>query len=208
MDDDLARIFGRGERMERRKWPVPAIESPQGQTGDSSDASGLSRPLQRGGRHFVSLFIIYMVFFGLIGALLSSRFPIGLGAFLFFTDDELIEWVLHRIGIRLVPDTLGPEFVKAFVFFVGLSVLLAYWKESAPGWLSPWAGASWSVIGATALACAALNTVSAAVVKKMLPRVGIEIAPNRQGWAIMGLVGLILGMLALFILVSDWLGGQ
>jgi hypothetical protein len=99
--------------MNRREWSVPARDSSQG--SQSSDAPGLSRPW--GGKEFASHFILYMVFFGVIGFLLSSWFPIALGLLLFFTDDALIEWVLEKIGIRLVPDTLGSEFIKALVFF-------------------------------------------------------------------------------------------
>jgi hypothetical protein len=196
--------------MKRRRWSVPAIESSQAQAGAPSDAPGRSRPSQWGGREFAGHFIIYTVFFGLIGAWFSSWFPIALGAFLFFTDDDFIEWVLWKVGIRLVPNTLGAEFVKAFIFLIGLFTLLAYWKDSAPAWLSSWIppNASWFFIGAAALVCAVLKTSSAAVIKKLLPRVGIEIAPNRQNSAILGLMGL--GVLALISIpmIADWLGGH
>jgi hypothetical protein len=163
-------------------------------------------------------FIFYMAFFGLIGAFFSSGFPIGLGLFLFFTNDEFIEWVLQKIGIRLVPHTLGSTFIRAFVFFTGLWALLAHWKESVPQWLSPWIppAASWSLIGGVALFVAVATTISAAVVRQLLPRVGIEITPTRLGWAItealigLGMLGM-LGMLALLAstsMVSDWLGGH
>jgi hypothetical protein len=200
--------------MQRSKRSMPAIESSEGQAGDSSDASRLSRPLQRGGRHFAELFIGYTIFFGIIGLLLSSWFPLGLGAFLFFTNDEFIEWVLQKIGIRLVPDTLGSEFIKAFVFLTASVALLTYWKESAPAWLLPWIStASWPRIVGAALLCAVLATISTAVVRKLLPRIGIEITPNSLGWTITkGLIGLsVLGILVLLAstsMVSDLLGGH
>jgi hypothetical protein len=169
----------------------------------------------QGGIEFVVRFIFDMVFFGLIGAFFSSWFPIGLGLFLFFTNDEFIEWVLQKIGIRLVPHTLGSTFIRAFVFFTGLGALLAYWKESVPEWLSPWMPptASWSLIGGVALLVAVATTISTAVIRKLLPRLGIEITPTGLGWAtIEALIGLgMLGMLALLAstsMVSDWLGGH
>src|SRR5258707_6644399 len=79
-----------------------------------------------------------MLFFGVIAGLLRSRFPIDLGMFLFFTNDGLIEWVLRKVGIRLVPDSLGATFIKAFVWVTGASILFAPWKDSPPPWLSSW----------------------------------------------------------------------
>jgi hypothetical protein len=100
--------------MQRREWSVPACETPQ--RGHASDASGQSRPWSV--VEYVVHFIFFMMFFGVVGYLWSSWFPIALGLFLFFTNDEFIEWTLHKVGIRLVPDTLGPEFIKAFRIFV------------------------------------------------------------------------------------------
>jgi hypothetical protein len=144
-----------------------------------------------------------MIFFGAIGLLVSSWFPVTLGIFLFFTDDEFIEWVLWKVGIRLVPDTLGTEFIKAFVFLFGLSTLLIFWKESAPAWLSPWVppSASWYVIGVGAFGCAALKIISVAIVRKLLPQFGIEIAPGRQSLAILAVLGVPIGMVVLALLI-------
>lgn len=148
-------------------------------------------------------FIFLMVVFGLIGLFFSSWFPSALGLFLFLTDDDFIEWVLQKIGIRLVPDTLGPEFIKAFVFLFGFSTLLASWKDSAPPWLLSWfpPSASWYIIGGGALFCAVLKIISVAVVRKLLPRLGIEIAPGRQNLTILAVLGALLG---LAMLVLHW----
>jgi hypothetical protein len=145
-----------------------------------------------------------MAIFGIIGFLVSSWFPIALGLFMFFTNDELIEWVLEKVGIRLVPDTLGPEFIKAFVFLFGLWILLASWKASAPEWLLPWIppSASWYVIGGAALGCAVLKIISVVVVRGLLPRVGIAIAPGRQSWAILIVLGALIGLMMLALLVA------
>jgi hypothetical protein len=140
---------------------------------------------------------------GFVGFLFSSWFPNAVGLFLFLTDDDLVEWLLQKVGIRLVPDTLGPEFIKAFVFLFGLWTLLVAWKDSAPAWLLPWTppNASWYLIAGGALFCAVLKVVSVAIVKRLLPMFGIEIAPGRQSWAILLVLGLLIGF-ALLVLPS------
>jgi hypothetical protein len=201
--------------MQQRKWSVPAIESSQGRAGDPSEASGRSPRSQWGAIEYVVSFVFYMLFFGLVGALLRSRFPIDLGLFFFFTNDKLIGWVLRTVGIRLVPDSLGATFISAFVWVAGAWTLLVYWKESAPAWLSSLVPSywSWPLVGAVALGCAVLAAISTAVVGKVLPWFGIEIARDSARWQIVeGLVWFgILGLLALVgstPMVSDWLGGQ
>ena len=191
--------------MKQREWSMPVRASSQGQPGQSSNPSGPSRP---GGLvefvEYVKRFISCMIFFGAIGFLFSSWFPVALGLFLFFTDGEFIDWALRKVGIRLVPDTLGSEFVKALVFVFGSWILITYWKDSAPAWLLPWippSDASWYLIGGAALFFAVLQIISVAVVRKLLPRFKIEIAPGRQSWAILVVLGMLIGllMLALFI---------
>ena len=200
--------------MEPRKWSPPAIEPSRGPAADPSEASARSRRPQRGALEYIVSFMLYMLFFGVIAGLMRSRFPIGLGMFLFFTDDGLIEWVLRKVGIRLVPDSLGATFVKAFVWVTGASILFAHWKDSAPAWLSSWLppNVPWSVIAGAALGCAVLNAVSTAFVRRVLPWVGIEIARDSLAWTIIeGLVGFAMLGLLFFLLstpvVSDWLGG-
>jgi hypothetical protein len=141
---------------------------------------------------YVSRFIGCMMFWGLVALVSSSSFPLALGLFFFCTDEAFVAWVLERIGIRLVPETLGPELINASVFLIGVWILLAHWKDAAPKWLLSWlptADVSWSTLGLAALACAALKTASTAVIKKLLPRLGIAIASDRQDWAILGLMG-------------------
>src|SRR5215831_7665834 len=106
--------------MDRRNWSPPALESAQCKARDSSDATGSSPPP---GARWAAKFILSIVFFGVIGALFSSWFPISLGAVLFFTDEDFIDWALHTVGIRLVPDALGSIFIKMFVFLIGWSTL-------------------------------------------------------------------------------------
>jgi hypothetical protein len=124
-----------------------------------------------------------MAFFGVVGIFFSSWFPISLGALLFFTDDDFIEWALQSIGIRLVPDTLGSVFIKSFVFLIGWSILLVYWKDSAPEWLSsslPSGAPPWLLIAGGALLIAVLSTASAAIMTNLLP----EIARGSLTWTI------------------------
>jgi hypothetical protein len=201
--------------MQPRQWSPPAIETPKGPAADPSEASAPSPRLQRGVLEYVVSFMLYMLFFGVTAGLLRSRFPIDLGVFLFFTNDGLIEWVLRKVGIRLVPDSLGATFVKAFVWVTGASILFAHWKDSAPAWLSSWLppNAPWSLIAGTALGCAVLNAISTAFVRRVLPWVGIEIARDSRAWTIIeGLVGFaMLGLLVLLLstpVVSDWLEGH
>jgi hypothetical protein len=156
-----------------------------------------------------------MLFFGVIAGFLQSRFPIDLGLFLFFTNDTLIEWALRKVGIRLVPDSLGATFVNAFVWVTGASILFAHWKDAAPAWLSSGLSPNppWSVIAAAALACAVLAVVSTAVVRRVLPWFGIEIARGSRAWTITeGLVGFaILGLGFLLLstpMVSGWIGSH
>jgi hypothetical protein len=183
--------------MQRREWLAPPRRSAQGQAGQSSDTSEQSRP--QGVVAYVVRFMSSMIFFGVIGFLFSSWFPVALGIFLFFTDDEFIEWALRKVGIHLVPDTLGPEFIKASVFLFGLWTLLVYWQDSAPAWLSPWLppSASWYFIAAAALGCAVLKVISVTVVRKLLPQFGIEIAPGRQGWATLVVLSMLIGPVVL-----------
>jgi hypothetical protein len=169
---------------------------------DSSDASGRSRRSQWGALEYVVSFVFYMLFFGLIAAFLRSRFPIDLGLFLFFTNDELMEWALRKVGIRLVPESLGATFISAFVWVTGASILLVRWSASAPAWLSsivPPNPPPWHFISGAALGCALLAAISTAVVGKLLPWAGIKIAPGSVPWKITGgLVGFgILGLVFL-----------
>jgi hypothetical protein len=107
---------------------------------------------------------------------LGSRFPVDLGMFFFFTNEGLIEWVLRKVGIRLVPDGLGATFVPAFVWVTGASILLAHWKDSTPAWLSSWLppSAPWSVIAGLALGLAVCKAISTAFVRSVLPWVAIS----------------------------------
>jgi hypothetical protein len=152
---------------------------------------------------YVVSFVLYMLFFGIIAGVAQSRFPIDLGLFLSFTNEQLIEWVLRKVGIRLVPDSLGATFVPAFVWVTGASILVAHWKAAAPAWLAPWLppNASWSIVAGAALACAVLAAISTAMVRRVLPWFGIAIARDSLAWTIIqGLVGFaMLGLLLLLL---------
>lgn len=133
----------------------------------------------------------------------------ALGLFLFFTDEALIAWVFQKIGIRFVPDTLGPEFIKAFALLFGIWVLLIHWRDSAPNWLAPrlppdgpWFVTLLGFVVLPALGIAVLKTGFVAVVRKLLPQ--FELTPD-QDWAILGLRWLGVGV-ALSLLV--WFGSR
>ncbi len=197
--------------MKPREWTPPAIKPSQGPAAAPSEASAPSPRAQWGALEYLVSFVFYMLFFGVIAGLLRSRFPIGLGMFLFFTNDGLIEWVLRKVGIRLVPDSLGATFVEAFVWVTGASILFAHWKDAAPAWLPP--NMPWSLIAGAALGCAVLKAISTTFVRKVLPWAGVKIARDSLAWTITeGLVGFaMLGLLFLLLsttVVPDWLGGQ
>src|SRR5260370_13183449 len=127
--------FRRGEPMKPREWTPPAIKPSQGPAAAPSEASAPSPRAQWGALEYLVSFVFYMLFFGVIAGLLRSRFPIGLGMFLFFTNDGLIEWVLRKVGIRLVPHSLGAAFVGAFLWGTGPSFMFAPLYEAAPAWV-------------------------------------------------------------------------
>jgi hypothetical protein len=207
---------------QRRTWSVAqfkSLKSPTGdsQAGESSHASAPAPPSKPLGRKFLGKFIVYLIFFSILGFFFSSKFPMALGAFLFVTDDEFIAWVLGSSGIRLVPDTLGSNFVKLLAWMIGLTVLLAYWRGSAPTWLSPWLppSASWpyiaGVVGSVAAAGALIDTASTAVSRKLLPRAGI--APDSLRWTTTAgviwlvMVGIVIGLVFLLgsaSMLPDW----
>jgi len=203
-----------------RKWSPPAVtppavEPPAGAAADPMEAPDGSHRVQWGLLEYLASFVVYMLFFGVIAAVLRSRFPIDLGLFFFFTNSELIEWVLHRIGNRLVPDSLGATFVPSFVWFTGASLLLVRWKDAAPAWLSSWLppAASWSVVASLALGCAVLTAVSTVFVGSVLPWFGIEIRRQSRVWTLIhGVVELaVLGFLILLASlpgISAWLEGH
>ena len=197
--------------MQPREWSPPPIEPSQKPARAPAEASARGWGALE---YFVS-FVYYMLFFGIIAGLLRSRFPIDLGLFLFFTNDGLIEWGLRKVGIRLVPDSLGATFVTAFVWVAGASILFAHWKDVAPAWLSSWLSPDmpWSLMAGAALGCAVLKAISTTFVRKVLPWGGIKITSDSLVSTITeGLVGLaMLGLLLLLLstpAVSNWFGSH
>jgi hypothetical protein len=201
--------------MQPREWTPPAIEPAKG-PATAAQTSAPSRRSQWGAVDYFASLMSYMLVFGVIAGLLRSRFPVDLGLFLFFTNDALIEWALRKAGIRLVPDSFGATFIKAFVWVSGASILLTHWKDSAPAWLSSWLpppNAPWSFLACAALGWAVPSAVSTAFVRRLLPWLGIKIARDSLAWTLTeNLVGLAtLGLLFLLLSMppfSDWLGGH
>jgi hypothetical protein len=155
-------------------------------------------PSRKTGKEYVADFIGRMMLFGLIGLVFQSRFPLCLGVFFFFSDGEFVEWVLRKLGIRLEPDTVGSDAIKSLPFFFGWAALLAYWKDTLPAWLVPSMPATMSLsfLVGTAFEIAAIVAASAAVMRRVLPWVGLDIRPNSLAWTTIQIL-VCLGFLAL-----------
>jgi hypothetical protein len=196
--------------MPPRQWSPPAPKPSGSPAAGPTEASTPSRR-EWGVVEWLVSFVYCMLFFGIIAGVAKSRFPIDLGLFLFFTNEGLIEWVLRKVGIRLVPDSVGATFVKTFVWMAGLSILLPRWRDSTPAWLSPLLppDGSWSVIATAALGFAVLVVVATMIVRRMLPWFGIEIARDSLAWTmteavvVFAMLGLVLLLLSTPLL-SDW----
>jgi hypothetical protein len=189
--------------MPPREWSPPVLDLRRGSPATSAEAPARSPRTEWGVLHDVVSFVFTLVFFGVIAGMLRLRFPIDLGLFLFFTDRELIERTLRRVGIELVPDTLGASFVEAFVWVTGATILFARWKHDMPAWLSSGfpAHASWSLIAGAALGCALLKVSATAFVRRALPLIGIELPRDSLAWTIAeGLLALALLGLCLLLL--------
>lgn len=155
---------------------------------------------QPGGREYARRCFRDLIFYGVIALIFRSWFPLALGALFFFTDDGFIEWTLEKVGIRFVPDTFGPEFIKCFAFLSGCGVLLGNWKDAAPAWLSSWLASvtSWPAAGAAALLAGAVAILSIAILDKLV-QFGFQIAPDGAIWKAIkalvafGTIGLLVG---------------
>jgi hypothetical protein len=169
----------------RRTWTPPAPPPP-----DRATASPASQSAWKSAGDYASQLLGCIIVFGFIGILFWSWFPLALGLFFFFTNDRFIEWALGAVGIRLVPDTIGSQAVKSFVFLASLGALCTGWKDSVPALLSPWVpiGASWLQIGVAAVVIAALTLASTWVTRRVLPRIGIEHSTGTVTLAVEGLL--------------------
>lgn len=178
--------------MDRYRWtPPPASAAPETRPPLEADATPRAQ--------WFAKFILSMAFFGTIGALCGSSFPISLGLFLFFTDETFVVWAFQAVGIRLEPGTLGSEFIKSLVFLVGVAALIAFWKDAAPTWLSsqlPAGSPPWVFIAGIALLISVLSVASAWLVKFLLP----EIARGSLTWTVTraGIALAMFGLVTLF----------
>jgi len=192
--------------MQPREWTPPALEPRRSRSAALKAGAAPAPRTEWGAVHYAVSFVFYILFYSVIAGLVRSRFPIDLGLFLFFTNEELIEWALRKVGIRLVPDTLGATFVGAFVWVTGASMLFARWKDNMPTWLASVfpLHAPWSFIAAAALGCAVLKVTATLFVRRVLPWGGIELTRDSlartlveglTGFALLGLSMLLLSTL-------------
>ncbi|GMO41196.1 hypothetical protein [Bradyrhizobium sp. TM233] len=153
---------------------------------------------------FLGDVIGHVVLFGVIALLFQSRIPLYLGAFVILTDGERIESALATIGIRLEPETIGPDIVKRSAFWFGWFALLAALKGSVPAWLAPWMppAESWSFIAGIALLLAIVEALTALAMRRALPPLGLQISPNGLTWTTIQFA-MAVGALALLVLFGS-----
>lgn len=146
----------------------------------------------------------YLVLFGIIALLFQSRVPLYLGAFLFLSDGERIEHALGTIGIRLEPDTVGPDLIKGFASLFGWFALLASLQASVPAWLAAWMppAASWSAIAGIAVVFATVEASAGLAMRHALPWFGFQIRPDSRTATAIRLL-MALGLLALLLLLGS-----
>ncbi|WP_349516736.1 hypothetical protein [Bradyrhizobium sp. Rc3b] len=146
----------------------------------------------------------HVILFGILALLFQSRIPLYLGAFVVLTDGERIESALATIGIRLEPETIGPDIVKRSAFWFGWFALLAALKGSVPAWLAPWMppAESWSFIAGIALLLAIVEAFTALAMRRALPPLGLEISPNGLVWTTIQFA-MAMGSLALLVLFGS-----
>jgi hypothetical protein len=124
--------------------------------------------------------------------------------------------VLETSGIRLLPHTPGPEFIKVFVFTFGWGLLLGAWRDSAPAWLMPWLppNASWPFIARAALLLAAVAAIAAAIAGMVASRAGEQPSDDGLGWITakflicLGVLALLAGLDYSTSVISVWLEGH
>jgi hypothetical protein len=174
-----------------------ARSAPQSQAAAAPERSGKS------GQDILGDAFGYAVLFGIIALLFQSRIPLYLGAFLFFTDGERIESALRAIGIRLEPDTIGPDLIKGFASLFGWFALLASLRASVPSWLATWmpTDTSWSAIAGIAIVFATVEAFAALAMRRALPAFGFQIRPDSLTATAIKLL-IAVGLLALLVLLG------
>jgi len=142
--------------------------------------------------------------FGIIALLFQSRIPLYLGAFLFFTDGERIESALRAIGIRLEPDTIGPDLIKGFASLFGWFALLASLRASVPSWLATWmpTATSWSAMAGIAIVFATVEAFAALAMRRAWPALGFQIRPDSLTATAIKLL-IAVGLFALLVLLGS-----
>jgi hypothetical protein len=175
-----------------------ARSAPQSQAAAAPERSGKS------GQDILGDAFGYAVLFGIIALLFQSRIPLYLGAFLFFTDGERIESALRAIGIRLEPDTIGPDLIKGFASLFGWFALLASLRASVPSWLATWmpTDTSWSAIACIAIVFATVEAFAALATRRALPAFGFQIRPDSLTATAIKLL-IAVGLLALLVLLGS-----
>ena len=146
----------------------------------------------------------YAIVFGILALLFQSRIPLYLGAFVVLTDAERIEGALARIGIRLEPETIGPDIVKRSAFWFGWFALLAALKGSVPDWLAPWMppAESWPFLAGIALLLAIVEALTALAMRRAVPPLGLQISPTGLMWTTIQFI-MAVGALAVLLLVGS-----
>ena len=174
---------------------------PQPQPESAPAAPGLPGP---SAKDILGDVIGYAVVFAILALLFQSRIPLYLGAFLFFTDGERIESALRAIGIRLEPDTIGPDLIKGFASLFGWFALLASLRASVPSWLATWmpTATSWSAMAGIAIVFATVEAFAALAMRRAWPALGFQIRPDSLTATAIKLL-IAVGLFALLVLLGS-----
>ncbi|SFV00518.1 hypothetical protein SAMN05192541_109226 [Bradyrhizobium arachidis] len=193
-----ARPYAPERRARMLEHMARARSLPQRQAATAPERSAKS------GQDLLHDLLGHIVLSGLLALIFMSRVPLYIGAFLFLTDGERIEALLGTLGIRLEPDTIGPDIIKGSASWFGWFALLAVLKGSAPAWLVPWMppSESWSFIAGIALALATVEACGAFAMRRASQWFGWGSWPDSLTWATIKFV-IVIAVLALLVLLGS-----
>ncbi|WP_342730113.1 hypothetical protein [Bradyrhizobium sp. B117] len=193
-----ARPYAPERRARMLEHMARARSLPQRQAAAAPELPGKS------GQDLLHDLLGHIVLSGLLALIFMSRVPLYVGAFLFLTDGERIEGLLATLGIRLEPNTIGPDIIKGSASWFGWFALLAVLKGSAPAWLLPWmpSSESWSFFAGVALLLATIEACGALAMRRASQWFGWGSWPDSLTSATIKFV-IVIAVLALLVLLGS-----